>query len=221
MRRRRQGGEPSPPPLAAQGRLADPRPCSLRRTGQDQRAALAAHAPLDHDQAPRDLPLRDARGGRVRHRRRDAGPEGVGRDELVRPRDHLRARCRPRLRQVPVRALVFPAIAWAARGADSRACSCPRPLRWQLIAATMLGQGKNAYQAEVDAIAEVGRRSLASPHRLRAALTALALAARRLFPLLGQARRRPLQAPAHDPPRGPVQVSCLPSASTSASPAVD
>ncbi len=39
------------------------------------------------------------------------------------------------------------------------------PYKYKMMAATMLGQGKNAYQADIDCVAEVGESSPPSPAR--------------------------------------------------------
>lgn len=77
------------------------------------------------------------------------------------------------------------------------------------MAATILGQGKNAWQAEIDAAAEVGGFSRFLRHIFTKQLSPSAL---RLLPFRGQVRRgtlfattarkltRGLEVSSHDPP---------------------
>ena len=62
--------------------------------------------------------------------------------------------------------------------------------RYKLMAATILGQGKNAWQAEIDAAAEVSVFNLPTTSVLKCAF--FSLLAGRLFPLWGEVRRRTL-----------------------------
>jgi hypothetical protein len=80
--------------------------------------------------------------------------------------------------------------------------------RYKLMAATMLGQGKNVWQAEIDAAAEVSIIGICRAETLNFPLSACGL-----FPLWGEVRRRTLLSATVKELRGRVEVcihfSCL------------
>jgi 1-pyrroline-5-carboxylate dehydrogenase len=79
--------------------------------------------------------------------------------------------------------------------------------RYRLIAATILGQGKNVWQAEIDAAAEVSM--VAIERRSTTGRLYLCFSACGLFPLWGEVRRRALLPATAEELRGFVEVRDL------------
>ena len=82
--------------------------------------------------------------------------------------------------------------------------------RYKLMAATILGQGKNAWQAEIDAAAEVSVFNLSTTGGMAVLKCDSFLLACRLFPLWGTVRRRTLLSATATEFRGCMEVrSCF------------